>query len=456
MARRGRQRPLRQQSPVTRAALRSRVLVILLAVACASESSYLKKGRQLAAERQYDAAIKQFMLALSENPNSVQANLEIGRVYVALKRSAEAVKAIQQARKGGETEEVLVALAGAYYQQKDLRQAATCMEQALKLAPQSAEDHYHLGLIRRDLGDLAHAVDSFQTAIGLNPKMSEARVELGLALKDLKRTDEAIDVLKIAAKDLYDSGRPLANVQAALAQAYEASAMLDYALHTYGLALKIDPTCLPALTGTGRVLIAQSKLEEAIAFLADALKKVPKDQQLYLLLGLAYRDYHLDSQAIDALLHAIEPPAAQSAAYMPLLDLLNKTKAAPELIAKILDQAASALLSDFDLQLRSGDAANDRKDFARAVQAYKRAVEIQPANVEATIRLITAQARSGDFDAARQNCAVLRVMNPAKADELTQMIDKLTAPKPLAPIAPPSTAKDKSKKPVKHTPKRGR
>jgi len=84
------------------------------------------------------------------------------------------------------------------------------MDQVLKMSPQNAVNHYRMGLIRRDMIDLAHAIESFQMAAQLRSQMAEARVELGLALKELKRTDEAIEALKGAVKDFRGAGHSLA------------------------------------------------------------------------------------------------------------------------------------------------------------------------------------------------------------------------------------------------------
>ena len=414
---------------LTRWGARVSVLAGLLTGACASEASYIEQGRNLAMQKQYDAAIEQFMLAIGENPSSASANLNLGLVYLEVGRIDDALKAIEQARKTQDSEEALVALAMIDYQKKDYKQAAGFMEAALKMAPSKALNHLRLGVIRKQAGDLERAAESFRMAIAQDPELVDARVNLGLTLKELQRYDEALEVLKDAVKDLKNTGSSVAAVQSALGDVYEAQKMFDYALHSYKLAIHSEPKSGQALAGMGRVLRAQGKFEEAIEILNGASRALPKDPRVFLQLGLAYRDFRLDPQAIEALTKAVDLPPPQDEAYLPLIDLLDKNKAAPEKIAKILALASAALPNDLKLQLRSGDIAFDRGAFSKAADAFKRALELEPSNVDANLKLGLSYARAGEIELATQTYDILKYLDATKAESLQQAIEKATAAK---------------------------
>jgi tetratricopeptide (TPR) repeat protein len=402
----------------------TRLAFIAMLTACASEASYIEQGRNLALQKQYDAAIEQFMLAIGENPASAPANLSLGLVYLEVGRIDDALKAIEQARKTQDSEDALVALGMIYYQKKDFKRAAGSMEAALKLAPNRALNHLRLGVIRKQAGDLERAAESFRMAMTQDPELVDARVNLGLTLKELNRYDEALEVLKDAVKDLKSAGTGAAAVQSTLGEVYEAQKMMDYALHSYKLAIRYEPKSGQALAGLGRVLRAQQKFEEAIEVLGGAARALPKDPRVFLQLGLAYRDFRLDPQAIEALGKAIELPPPQDEAYLPLIDLLDKNKAPPDKLAKVLAQASAALPNDLKLQLRSGDIAFDRGDFTKAADAYKRALEIEPSSVDANFKLGMTYARAGEIELATQTYNILKYLDAGKAEGLQQAIDK--------------------------------
>ncbi len=397
-------------------------LLVVAALGCASEAKYIEAGQALAAQRQYDAAIEQFLSALEEYPGSAAANLNLGLVYVALKRYDEALKAIELARARQESEEVLVALAMTHYQMGELAKAAATMEQALAIAPDRGMNHLRLGVIRKEAGDLERAVESFRMAMAQDPGLIEARVTLGLTLKELKRHDEALEVLKDAVKEVRDTPENVSGVQAGLGEVYEAMNMSDYAVHSYKLALKNNPKNPVAIAGMGRVLRTQGRFEEAVELLTDGNTKVPQDPRITLQLGLAYKEFRMEPLAIKALLQAIDLDPKQTEAYEPLIALLDK-HGPPADLFKALAAAAKALPDDLALQLRAGKLARERKAPEVAVRALKRALEIEPANIEANFNLGLAQIDLDDLDAATETLNTLKYLDGGKAEDLARSIE---------------------------------
>ncbi len=79
-----------------------------------------------------------------------------------------------------------------------LKEAATAAEQALALAPESAEAHYQKGSIAHVQGDLRSAVTSYDRALQLEKKHVEARVaRIGIAMDQSRFADAAKDVAEL-------------------------------------------------------------------------------------------------------------------------------------------------------------------------------------------------------------------------------------------------------------------
>ena len=67
-------------------------------------------------------------------------------------------------------------------QRGDLPGARTAFEQAVKLAPNSAEAHNSLGWVLLSQGHIENAVAQLKTAVKLGPKLLQARINLANAL----------------------------------------------------------------------------------------------------------------------------------------------------------------------------------------------------------------------------------------------------------------------------------
>ena len=70
--------------------------------------------------------------------------------------------------------------------------AVAAFSEAVRLAPQSAESHYDLGLVLRQQKQLRSAVEEFRLALKYKPDMLQVRNYLGTVLAELGRDDEAV------------------------------------------------------------------------------------------------------------------------------------------------------------------------------------------------------------------------------------------------------------------------
>ncbi|OGQ83291.1 MAG: hypothetical protein A2289_08255 [Deltaproteobacteria bacterium RIFOXYA12_FULL_58_15] len=416
------------------------LILFCVAGSCASEAKFVEVGEQLLSQKKYDAAIEQFMLALSENPTSPRAHLNLGRTYFELKRFDEAIKAVEQSRSSEDSDDALVVLATIHFERKEYAQAAAFMGKALERSPDNAMHHFRLGMILKTAKDLERAADAFRMAMAQDPALIGPRVYLGLTLKDLMRYEEALEVLKDTVKDVRNMDQSVSQVQSALGEVYEAMQMLDYAIHSYKLAIKNDKKSGTAIAGLGRIQRKQGQLEEAIELLADGAKRVPEHTGLALELGLAYKDFRLVPQAVQELNRVLNLDPSTTEAYRPLIELLEQQKAVDRL-SVVLTKAAVAMPDNLEIQLRAGKDAYERKRFDAAIAAFTRALDLERANIDANFYLGMAQAGTGDIEAATESLGALKYLDVGKAEELAKAIEHLK----VSPADDPAT-KTKSKR----------
>ncbi len=149
---------------------------------------------------------------------------------------------------------------GAYFaQHNQMACALPAFETAVKLAPNSSDAHYDLGLALLQSGTPQRAVGELRAAARLNPATPRTHLALGMALSDAKQPDAAMD--------------------------------------EFHAVLKIDPASVPALDGISKALIAEGRYSAAI----DVLKHAPPDQVLELNLAIAYSKNGNLPEAINAL-----------------------------------------------------------------------------------------------------------------------------------------------------------
>ncbi|MGH9380104.1 MAG: tetratricopeptide repeat protein [Thermoanaerobaculia bacterium] len=220
--------------------------------------------------------------------------------------------------------------------------AATCFDNAARLAPGEARWPYYRGQALRRFGDPDHAIAAFRRALELAPDNRPATVALGRLLIEADRLAEA-------------------------------AALFDAALDGAG-----DDPSLHA--GRGRVALAARELPLAVHHLERALAIAPQATELHYPLALAYRGMGDPERAQAQLAH-------HGTGEAPLEDpWMNEI---------------AALARGQRVHQNRGNEALLRGDFETAVAELRRAVAAGPESAVARVNLASALARAGDVAAAR-------------------------------------------------------
>lgn len=217
-----------------------------------------------------------------------------------------------------------------------LEEARRELEAAVRAAPDLAEAHLYLGLVLHESADFSAAAGSLERALALKPELPGARELLGYDLLMLGRAEEAVP--HIDAARLENTGR------------WQLSAWL------------------------GRAHLEAGDPQTALQHLLDAQAAAPTDPELLYLVGKAYSQLSLGSQA-QLLAGAPESPYAYLATAEDH-DLNGRSAEAIAAYRKAL--AGNPLLPDAWRAL--GDLEQGRGRHRAAVDAYRRALEVQPGN----------------------------------------------------------------------------
>src|ERR1043166_1203484 len=242
--------------------------------------------------------------AVAAKPDYVEAILLLGEINLRTGKPQAVVTAMEQLRKNRpDLPQVSVLLAVAYQLLGRLEHAASLFREQLAISPESAEDHFRLGLILRQQN-----------------KNDEARLELERAAALMPDNWHAIDPL--VELDLMEA-RPAAALERVrqqlqrrphdagahylLGKIYGAQANWSDAESELRRAIELDPSLEVAYNGLFSVYVAQKKLPQAVAQLQGALNKNPSDSPVLLTLALIYerlKDYTKARDAYEKLVAA--------------------------------------------------------------------------------------------------------------------------------------------------------
>jgi tetratricopeptide (TPR) repeat protein len=211
--------------------------------------------------------------------------------------------------------------------------------------------------------------------------------------------------------------KPMTEVRFADFQAAEATkpglderqreAIRDRARKAYQRALEIDPTCVPAYAGLGRLYTSMADYERAVVTFNKALEKKPRDASLWADLGWCYcraKDFEHGLRCMKTA-HELEPESRPYAkTYGLALARAGQAQESFAVLSKVMDGAdAHYTLARMHEHLAQGEQA--RHHLQLALQA-------RPDHAGARALLAKAAAPAGGPATARQAAPPAQAVQP--------------------------------------------
>jgi protein O-GlcNAc transferase len=264
-------------------------------------------------------------------------------------------------------------------------EALQSVDQAIGLAPENAELHFHRAEVLCAMGRREQALEDYREAIALRPDYAEAVNNLGDTLLALGRAAEALAQFERALELKPGFLLALNNRGNAL----QALGRHDAALLSYDRALAQEPGSADILNNRANALLSLRRLEEAEADSRKALALQPGHVEALLNLGKAQfaRSRFDDAlQSFDAAI-AAGPNHADAWRHrgMALATLRRHQEAWSSY------ERAIALKPDFaDAWIASGVLYSELAQFDKAIKCYRQALAAQPGSVSAKYHIADA------------------------------------------------------------------
>ena len=400
-------------------------------------------------------AIEEYKLALNADPASPQLNNALADLYFRTGRVREAENTANALLKGAPDNVDAHKLLGRIYLRalsdgqnapssasptgNVLDRAIAEFEKIVSLEPKSVEDRMILGQLYTVKHDHAKAEEEFKTAQAMDPESEDvvlnlarlyaeggdieqeakvieavpvndrtARMEdaLGASYEQLKRPKDAIAAFQRAADMEPGDARALD----ALAEALLNDNQLDEALKQYGELVKADPENTGALVHMGEILRRQGKYEDALTTVRKARAKDAKNLEagyneglLLDVLGRLDDAAKVFEKMVDLTSHANGAYATEEknnrGIFLERLGTVyheqNKTAEAIAAYQKMIDMGGETAVRGYQFQV---DTWRDAKEFDKAVDVSRKAVEASPKDRDLKLMLAAEMADVGKTD----------------------------------------------------------
>ena len=277
-------------------------------------ATYVKLG-------QPDRALRSFAKALALNPRHADALRWTAMLYTSQGKFDEATATYERLRAVEPADRfVLSTLADLYTLQGELDKAIALYQDLIREVGSSSQLHFNLGVLDGRIGRFDEAIQELSRAYELSPDTLEVRVALGITYELNGQHDHAAAHYEEAIQ--LDPRNPRLYHYAA--RAHLNGKRLAEAAEDYRAVLALTPEDLDAIVGLMRVHIAQGEIDQAQTLLVHALDALEGPAELYVALGILYREAQAPQEAIRAFERAIAKRADYAQAYFYLGSQLDQ------------------------------------------------------------------------------------------------------------------------------------
>jgi tetratricopeptide (TPR) repeat protein len=242
------------------------------------------------------------------------------------------------------------------------RDVAAEFRDAIRLRPDFAEAHNHLGLVLIQTGEDDAGIASLREAVRISPDYAEARANLGAALTP---TNAAAAIRELEKAVALAPGS--VSAQFNLAVAYGASGTTGHAKEIQQLrkVIQLAPAFARAHLALGKALLRDGKVADAVAALQEASRLEPKSGEARYQLGLALARAGRQEEATTELQKGRDLVAADDRNQRAALDVAE------------------------------GRAALEKGELDEAAAKFRRALQVRPDSSEARRYLAQVLEKQG-------------------------------------------------------------
>lgn len=372
-------------------------------------------------------AIAQYLEILLLKPDDTATLRELGKAYLKSGRNEDAIRVYSRVAKANpKDDEVMADMALAWGSLGNWKKAITAYEDSLKSKPGNPVVIFKLGEAYEKTGQLEKAVEQYQRVLEKVPKADHVVVALASITMKLGNHDETIrwhrEVLKRQPKNAaahanlglaYGSKGMVREeienylkaielnprdpvVHFNLATAYEKAKKEPEAVREYQKVLALSPGDLDANERLADIHFTAKRYGQAIPHYEKIVKASPRKAVIYTRLGFAYGEMKKTAQSVANYEQAIRHGAKDPLIRQNLAVSYAQAGKAKESIAMYEKLAAAKPTTELLNHL--ADAYMKEKQYEKAIDAYKKLIELNPKRASGYAGAAYAYGLKGDPD----------------------------------------------------------
>lgn len=376
-------------------------------------------ARSLAATQKVGPAIAKIKAAMAIEPQSAELHDELGSLYARQKNWMEAQDEFAMAIRLNPNFAVAHLHLGLAMQAQGEKDGLTELAHASQIAPQNAAIAIEYGKALAASGQDEQAITVFQHALEVGPESTAVAYQLALALQRSNKVQEAIALLKKVVAVEPNNAEAMTNLGMALCQAQ----LAKDAVPVLQRAVALAPESVTAHQDLAAAYVQLSQFGDAVSELHQAIKLASDQPQLHYNLGLAFKMQDDSAQAIPELQIAERlDSSAPEAPY--LLGVLYMQTGRYEDAAREMGLSLKLRPENGDGWAALGSVYDKLNKPAEATSALREAIRQLPNQPDPHLTLaavLTKQNQPAEAAAERKNAADLMRgnMNRQRAEVAT-------------------------------------
>lgn len=367
--------------------------------------SYINMAQAYVDRGEYKLAHLVINNGIQYNPKEPKLYIVRASVYEKEKLTDEAILNYKRALVLDPDNDAVYNNLGVLYQSKGmLSEAIEYFQKSIELNPNNAESYFNLGNAFARRCQLEEAAEHFTRAIELRPNLYSGYNNRGLVYMSMNKPDAALADFEKALDLNPDANIILFN----LSIAYERMDSLEKSMYYINRALAADSGNATYYVQKGGLLARQDKLQEALSYYEKASALDASLPIVYNNMGNTYSKIGEAQKARKAFEKAVELfPEFLESRYFTLAR--SRQAGQVDLVASC--EEYTTLATDFaGIYNNLGKAHLQMNNQREALNAFKRAAEIQPNLAESYQNLAAVYQLMGDSDTAQLLVAQSRLV----------------------------------------------
>ncbi|MBN1757396.1 MAG: tetratricopeptide repeat protein [Chitinispirillaceae bacterium] len=365
-----------------------------------------------------EKAKKTFEVLMGLSPDDPKIYLALGKYNLKSRRYDEALRQFEKSSKLKNSAAAHEGYAQAAFELKKYDLARDAAQAALTIDKQARDARMVLALVHMNNGNFSGAKDQFESLLKSDPDNATLLEHLANCYGELKLTDKLVTIdRKIAAMNNANTASRMR-----LARYYAANGNTAEALRYYRELYFLLPKDTAVLRPLSFLAKKNGLTVEAVKYTQQYLTVNPNDAEAHRDLGdLYYEQKNLDG-ALAEYRTALKLDPSITGFHKRYAEIVM-AKGQQEEVIKALAGVIKSGSADVSTYMTLGLIYQKKKKYIDAVEAYQKALQLEPSNFDALVALGSCQAVTGDISNAIVSYEQAVMMNTQAVDEFKELGD---------------------------------